>query len=119
MTVFDDIRSSCAAVAEAATHVTIDTDRLAAFASEIDLAVEKNDPGQDRMGSEESATAFVIALDAINFGSGYFSYLHKRPGIFGMTLLKAATILQAFSWCTQFIGHGIFESKNKYHHYMF
>ncbi|MDG2027816.1 MAG: queuosine salvage family protein [Acidimicrobiales bacterium] len=83
MTVFDDIRSSCAAVAEAATHVTIDTDRLAAFASEIDLAVEKNDPGQDRMGSEESATAFVIALDAINFGSGYFSYLHKRPGMSG------------------------------------
>lgn len=83
MTIFDDIRSSCAAVAEAATHVSIDTDRVAAFAAEVDLDIAKNDPGQERMGSEETATAFVLALDAINFGSGYFPHLRKRPGMSG------------------------------------
>lgn len=80
MTIFDDIRSSCAAVAAAATHVHIDPDSIEEFAASIDLETPKNDPGQDRMGSEETATAFVLALDAINFGSGYFPHLRKRPG---------------------------------------
>ncbi|MEZ5243600.1 MAG: queuosine salvage family protein [Acidimicrobiales bacterium] len=83
MTIFDDIRASCAAVAEAATHVRIVPERVAAFAGELDLDTPKNDPGQDRMGSEETATAFVLALDAINFGSGYFPYIRKRPGMSG------------------------------------
>ena len=83
MTIFDDIRASCAAVADAATHVRIVPDRVAAFAAELDLDTPKNDPGQDRMGSEETATAFVLALDAINFGSGYFPYIRKRPGMSG------------------------------------
>lgn len=83
MTVFDDIRSSCAAVAEVATHVTIDENRIETFARELDLDTPKNDPGQERMGSDESATAFVLALDAINFGSGYFPHLRKRPGMTG------------------------------------
>ncbi|MDW3217688.1 MAG: queuosine salvage family protein [Acidimicrobiales bacterium] len=83
MTIFDDIRSSCAAVAEHARFVTIDRGRVAGFAAEIDLDGPQNDPGQARMGSEESATAFVLALDAINFGSGYFPHLHKRPGMSG------------------------------------
>ena len=83
MTIFDDIRSSCAAVAGAATHVTINADRVEAFAAELDLDTPKDDPGQERMGSEETATAFVLALDAINFGSGYFPYIQKRPGMSG------------------------------------
>ncbi|MEM7142457.1 MAG: queuosine salvage family protein [Actinomycetota bacterium] len=83
MTVFERIRSSCAAVAAVADQVTIDDDRLVAFAAELDLGIEKNDPGQDRMGSDESTAAFVLALDAINFGSGYFPWLKKRPGMSG------------------------------------
>lgn len=83
MTIFDDIRASCAAVADAATHVSIDRERVEAFAAELDLDTPRNDPGQDRMGSEETATAFVLALDAINFGSGYFPFLRKRPGMSG------------------------------------
>ncbi|GJM37364.1 MAG: hypothetical protein DHS20C19_07310 [Acidimicrobiales bacterium] len=83
MTIFDDIRASCAAVAEHAHFVTMDRGRVAEFAAEIDLDTPQNDPGQRRIGSEESATAFVLALDAINFGSGYFPHLHKRPGMSG------------------------------------
>jgi hypothetical protein len=83
VTIFDDIRNSCAAVADAATHVRVSTDRIAGFAAELDLDTPKNDPGQKRMGSEETATAFVLALDAINFGSGYFPHMRKRPGMSG------------------------------------
>ncbi len=83
MTILDDIRASCAAVADAATHVTIDRDRIGEFAGEVDLDTPKNDPGQVRVGSEENTTAFVLALDAINFGSGYFPHLRKRPGMSG------------------------------------
>ena len=83
MTIFDDIRTSCAAVADAATHVRIVPERITAFAGELDLDTARNDPGQDRMGSEETATAFVLALDAINFGSGYFPYIRKRPKMSG------------------------------------
>jgi hypothetical protein len=83
VTIFDRIRASCAAVADVATHVRIVPERVAAFAAELDLGTPRNDPGQDRMGSEETATAFVLALDAINFGSGYFPYIRKRPGMSG------------------------------------
>ena len=80
MTVFDEIRRSCAAVAAVAEHVTIDHDRVETFAREVDLGTPTNDPGQERMGSDESTAAFVLALDAINFGSGYFPALRKRHG---------------------------------------
>lgn len=82
-TIFDRIRSSCAAVAAVSTHVTIDEERLAAFAATVPLDGEPDDPGQRRVGSDETATAFVVALDAINFGSGYFPHLAKRPGMSG------------------------------------
>ncbi len=82
-TIFDRIRASCRAVADLGEHVTINHDRIATYAAELDLSIEKDDPGQERMGGEETATAFVLALDAINFGSGYFPYLHKRPGMSG------------------------------------
>jgi hypothetical protein len=34
-------------------------------------------------GSEAETVAFLLALDAINFGSGYFPQLRKRPGMSG------------------------------------
>ena len=83
MTIFDDIRNSCAAVAAASDHVRIVPDGIERFAATLDLDPPRNDPGQDRMGSEETGTAFVLALDAINFGSGYFPSMRKRPGMSG------------------------------------
>lgn len=83
MTVLERIRDAAAAVAAAATHVVIDESAVDAFAGRLDLDTPKNDPGQERLGSEETATAFVLALDAINFGSGYFPHLRKRPGMSG------------------------------------
>ena len=32
------------------------------------------------VGTPEDTAAYILTLDAINFGSGYFPYLAKRPG---------------------------------------
>jgi Queuosine salvage protein len=89
-TVFDRIRSSCAAVAQVSTHVTIDDERIAGFATEINLDIERHDPGQERLGADEATAAFVLGLDAINFGSGYFPHLRKRPNMSGYHTIAAS-----------------------------
>ncbi len=85
--VFDRVRASCARVAAGARHVRIDPGRLETFADELhrDLidAVVDADPGRDRVGDDEATVAFVVTLDAVNFGSGWFPVLAKRPGLSG------------------------------------
>jgi len=88
--VFDRIRASCAAVAAQSTHVTIDESRIETFAAELDLDLSPDDPGQKRLGNEESSAAFVMTLDAINFGSGYFPFIQKRPGMSGYHTIAAS-----------------------------
>ncbi len=81
--IFDDIRSSCAEVVTRSSHVRIDHDRLREFAEDLDTTMPSPDPGQIRIGDDESTAAFVLALDSINFGSGYFPYISKREGMSG------------------------------------
>ncbi|MFB3117935.1 MAG: queuosine salvage family protein, partial [Myxococcota bacterium] len=38
------------------------------------------DPIDYYVGAPEDTAAYILTLDAINFGSGYFPYLAKRPG---------------------------------------
>ena len=61
----------------------IDDDRLHEYAGEIDLAPPTPDPGQVPTGDDEATAGFVVSLDAINFGSGYFPHIRKRPGLSG------------------------------------
>lgn len=81
----EQVRSTCAAVAAEATRVRIDEVRLEAYAHELTsvLAAADDDPGRMRLESVDDTVAFVVALDAINFGSGWFPVLHKRPGMSG------------------------------------
>jgi len=81
--IFDRIRSSCSAVAESSSHVSIDLEDLARFADGLDTTRPEPDPGQVRIGHDESTAAFVLTLDTINFGSGYFPWINKRPGMSG------------------------------------
>jgi hypothetical protein len=83
--VLEEIRTTCAAVAAQASQVRIDESRLASYAEELRNAVREpdDDPGRMRLESVEDTVAFVVALDAINFGSGWFPVLHKRPGLSG------------------------------------
>lgn len=91
--VFDSIRTACAQVARGATWVRIDHARLAAYAAEIApavLAVVDEDPGRERFDDLETTVSFVLALDAVNFGSGWFPHLRKRPGMSGYHTIATA-----------------------------
>jgi Potential Queuosine, Q, salvage protein family len=88
--VFARIRAACAAVADRATRVAIDDralDRLAAGLErdEVPLLPEERPPGDD-----EAVAAHVVAWNAVNFGSGWFPLLAKRPGLSGARTLAAA-----------------------------
>jgi hypothetical protein len=83
--VFDAVRAASAQVMERARSVRIDDEGLAALAEDLLRAPPppELDPGHHQVGGARSALAFVLTLNAINFGSGYFPYLSKRPGLSG------------------------------------
>ena len=84
--VLDLVRQRCAEVARRARRVRIDDARLRALAAELGSTPPPEshlDPAHQDLGSAEATLAYVLALDAINFGSGWFPHLHKRPGLSG------------------------------------
>ena len=83
---FDRIRSGCRSVAERAQHVHIRTDRIGPYAASLPIEASGRSPlDTDRhyLGTEAETVAYFVILAAINFGSGYFPYLLKRPGMSG------------------------------------
>jgi hypothetical protein len=77
----DEVRRSCAEIAEGATSVAIHLDRVASIAPG---PTPELDPERHYLdGSPEEVAMYVLTLDAINFGSGWFPTLRKRPGCSG------------------------------------
>src|SRR4051795_12803436 len=77
----DDVRRSCAAIAAGARHVTIDLDALDRIEPGPPPAL---DPERHYLeGSPADVASYLLALDSINFGSGWFPTLRKRPGCSG------------------------------------
>lgn len=98
MSILDRIRAAAARVAAQASWVTIDLDALEDYAATVPpdtRRVGEGDPAHKRHGSDEASAAYVLTLDAINFGSGYFPYLRKRPGLSGYHTVAAS--LQEFA----------------------
>jgi hypothetical protein len=83
--IFEEIRRGAARVVERARSVSIDADALEKLARSEDLvsASPPLDPVDYYVGTPENTAAYILTLDAINFGSGYFPYLTKRPGYSG------------------------------------
>jgi hypothetical protein len=82
----EQVRTACKAVAEKATHVRIHYDRIPSYAASLPLEQIKSpelDANCHYLGHGGDTVAFLLTLDAINFGSGYFPYLRKRPGMSG------------------------------------
>ena len=81
MTIPERVREHCAAVAASARHVSIDLDA----AGRIDPGpAPVLDPERHYLeGSREDVATYMLTLDAINFGSGWFPTLRKRPGSSG------------------------------------
>jgi Queuosine salvage protein len=85
------IRAACATVAQHGRYVSIDHDAIAAYAASLPLD-ERPPPGPDphlTVGNREIQAAFWLTLDAINFGSGWFPSLRKRPGASGYATVAA------------------------------
>jgi hypothetical protein len=87
----DRVRAACAAVAAAARSVEIDEQALAAYAANLPApdAQPLDSATHFGGGDRESRVAFVICLDAINFGSGWWPAIRKRPGHSGYFTIAA------------------------------
>jgi Potential Queuosine, Q, salvage protein family len=83
MDVLSHLRRACEQVAEQARHVRIEPAAVPAYAAALPLDAPPAPPDPTAHvtdGSLEELSAFWLTLDAINFGSGWFPTLRKRPG---------------------------------------
>jgi hypothetical protein len=82
---FEKIRQGAERVMKRARSVSIDAASLEALARSRDLLSPsiQLDPIDYYVGAPEDTVAYILTLDAINFGSGYFPYLAKRSGYSG------------------------------------
>ena len=88
MSLTDDVRASCRSIAESARLVRIDLDRL----SQLDPG-EPPELDAERHyleGAPDEVADFMLVLDSINFGSGWFPTLRKRPGMSGYFTVASA-----------------------------
>jgi hypothetical protein len=79
----DQVRAGCKTVAERAAHIRINYDLIPSYAAALH-AVKTIQPEHDRashyLGQGDDTAAFFLTLDTINFGSGYFPHMKKKPG---------------------------------------
>ncbi|MGB7587931.1 MAG: queuosine salvage family protein [Solirubrobacterales bacterium] len=88
----DQVRAGCAWVAGRARSVRIQEAAIETYARTLPAAVppgELDATTHFLEGDRESRAAFVICLDAINFGSGWWPTIHKRPGYSGYFTVAA------------------------------
>ena len=84
--IFDQIREACQEVAARTGHVRINYDRIPSYSSSLPMekaVAPQLDPSCHYLGRQNDTLAFLLVLDSINFGSGYFPYLRKRSGMSG------------------------------------
>jgi Queuosine salvage protein len=78
MQLLDEVRAGCRAIAETARFVSIELDAW------------REPPAASLAETEPRDADRVLQLDAINFGSGWFPTLRKRPGLSGYRTVAAA-----------------------------
>ncbi len=80
------VRTTCEAVAKRSKHVRINREKIEAYAMTLPLdqaIIPELDPNTHYLNQGDDTLSFFLILDAINFGSGYFPHLKKRPGMSG------------------------------------
>ena len=88
MSLTDDVRATCREIAASARHVRIDLDALETLDPGAPPAL---DPERHYLeGSAEDVVHFMLVLDSINFGSGWFPTLRKRAGMSGYFTVAAS-----------------------------
>ena len=84
----DEVRRHCAEVAASARHVQIDLGALGAIAPGPPPTLDAERHFLD--GTPEEVAMYLITLDSVNFGSGWFPTLRKRPRHSGYFTVAAA-----------------------------
>jgi Potential Queuosine, Q, salvage protein family len=88
MSLCDEVRAGCAEIAASARFVTIDAARLGQVEPGPPPALDPERHYLD--GSRPDVAAYLLTLDTINFGSGWFPTLRKRPGCSGYFTVASA-----------------------------
>ena len=88
---FAAVREACAEVSARARFVAIDAAALERFADALPPRELGGSPTSFPAlgGDAEALAAFVLCLDAINFGSGWFPHLRKRAGHSGYRTIES------------------------------
>jgi hypothetical protein len=84
----DEVRAACAWVAERARSVRINEEAIAEYAAGLPEPGSE-DPPPFADSDPETAAAFAICMNAINFGSGWWPTVRKRPGHSGYATMAA------------------------------
>lgn len=86
---FAEVRTSCAAVANAATLVHINHDAIGPYAATIPLTEARSAAAADRVAASmaindpAAAIGQVLATAGVSFTSGWHDIMRKRPGMSG------------------------------------
>lgn len=85
------LRAACAEVASRARFVDIDVDVIPAYAEALPLPADASAGRPESLAAiaRDRQAAYWLTLDAINFGSGWFPTLRKRPGRSGYHTIAA------------------------------
>jgi hypothetical protein len=81
MSLSDEVRAACAAIAASARFVRIDPDALEALEPGPPPVLDAERHYVE--GDADDVATYMLTLDAINFGSGWFPTLRKRRGTDG------------------------------------
>src|SRR3954454_2859618 len=100
----DDVRATCAQIAQQATSVRVDVDTLGSVIASRAPAPPALDPERHFVeGSEADVATYLLTLDTINFGSGWWPTLRKREGA-GLPVSGYFTV--AWALADRFRAHG-------------
>src|ERR671916_2230314 len=102
MSLTDDVRANAAQVAASARWVEIDVARL----DDVEPGPPPElDPETHYLeGPKDEVAAYLLTLDTINFGSGWFPTLNKRTG-------KSGYFTVAWGLADRFRDHGPYASE--------
>jgi hypothetical protein len=90
--VSDRVRAACAWVASQARSVEIVSGGIEDYAAGLPVEMAATADAPLSGANRETRAAFVICLDAINFGSGWWPTIRRRPELSGYATIEAGLV---------------------------
>ncbi len=82
----DQVRAAAKEVVAQATHIHLKSDRIPAYVQSfpVEQTISPQlDPRYHYLSHPHESVAYILTLSAVNFGSGYFPHIRKRPNLSG------------------------------------